>query len=87
MSKELPSYDVAIVGYGPVGAVFANLLARRGLKVAVIERNEDGSCVVQLTRTPMDFRDAAYRQQYLALLEKMAPHRYLPAPPKPAPRR
>lgn len=55
--------------------------------VAVIERNEDGSCVVQLTRTPMDFRDAAYRQQYLALLEKMAPHRYLPAPPKPAPRR
>jgi 3-(3-hydroxy-phenyl)propionate hydroxylase len=31
-------YDVAIVGYGPVGAIFANLLARYGLKVAIVER-------------------------------------------------
>lgn len=31
-------YDVAIVGLGPVGAVFATLLAKRGLGVAVIER-------------------------------------------------
>src|SRR5260370_11237896 len=31
-------YDVAIVGYGPVGAIFANLLANHGLKIAVIER-------------------------------------------------
>jgi 3-(3-hydroxy-phenyl)propionate hydroxylase len=31
-------YDVAIVGYGPVGAIFANLLANYGLKIAVIER-------------------------------------------------
>jgi 3-(3-hydroxy-phenyl)propionate hydroxylase len=38
VSKEITAYDVAIVGYGPVGAVFANLLARRGLKVAVVER-------------------------------------------------
>jgi 3-(3-hydroxy-phenyl)propionate hydroxylase len=37
--KELATYDVAIVGYGPVGAVFANLLAKRGLDVAVIERS------------------------------------------------
>jgi 3-(3-hydroxy-phenyl)propionate hydroxylase len=36
--KELSTYDVAIVGLGPVGAVFANLLAQRGLKVAVVER-------------------------------------------------
>jgi len=36
--KELSTYDVAIVGYGPVGAVFANLLAKRGLKIAVVER-------------------------------------------------
>ena len=33
-----PNYDVAIVGYGPVGAVFANLLANYGLKIAVVER-------------------------------------------------
>jgi 3-(3-hydroxy-phenyl)propionate hydroxylase len=37
--KEFSTYDVAIVGYGPVGAVFANLLAKRGLDVAVIERS------------------------------------------------
>ena len=33
------SYDVAIVGYGPVGATFANLLAAQGLSVAVVERS------------------------------------------------
>lgn len=47
--------------------------------VAMIERNEDGSSVVQITRMPMDFRDAAYRRQYLALLAKMAPHRFVPS--------
>ncbi len=36
--KQLSTYDVAIVGYGPVGAIFANLLAKRGLTVAVVER-------------------------------------------------
>jgi len=36
--RKTPNYDVAIVGYGPVGAVLANLLANYGLKIAVIER-------------------------------------------------
>jgi 3-(3-hydroxy-phenyl)propionate hydroxylase len=31
-------YDVAIVGYGPVGATLANLLARYGLSIAVVEQ-------------------------------------------------
>jgi 3-(3-hydroxy-phenyl)propionate hydroxylase len=31
------SHDVVIVGYGPVGAVLANLLGRRGVDVAVFE--------------------------------------------------
>src|SRR5258708_15278613 len=35
---QTPSYDVAIVGLGPVGAVFANLLSNYGLKIAVVER-------------------------------------------------
>src|SRR5882757_8244189 len=35
---ETPAYDVAIVGLGPVGAIFANLLANYGLKIAVVER-------------------------------------------------
>ena len=35
------TYDVAIVGYGPVGATAANLLGQMGLKVVVIERDPD----------------------------------------------
>ncbi len=31
-------YDVVIVGYGPVGAILANLLANYNLRVAVVER-------------------------------------------------
>ena len=31
-------YDVAIIGYGPTGAVAANLLGREGFRTLVIER-------------------------------------------------
>ncbi|HTS51952.1 MAG TPA: bifunctional 3-(3-hydroxy-phenyl)propionate/3-hydroxycinnamic acid hydroxylase [Burkholderiales bacterium] len=31
------TYDTLIVGFGPVGATMANLLARRGLRIAVVE--------------------------------------------------
>jgi len=34
-------FDVAIVGYGPVGATLANLLVQQGLRVAVLERESD----------------------------------------------
>jgi 3-(3-hydroxy-phenyl)propionate hydroxylase len=33
--------DVAIIGFGPVGAVLAGLLGKRGLRVTVIEREHD----------------------------------------------
>ncbi len=36
--RERADYDVAIVGYGPVGELAAIMLARRGHRVAVIER-------------------------------------------------
>jgi 3-(3-hydroxy-phenyl)propionate hydroxylase len=38
---EAAAYDVAIVGYGPVGATAANLLGQMGLRVVVIERDPD----------------------------------------------
>ncbi len=38
---DSPHYDVAIIGYGPVGATAANLLGRLGLHVLVVERDPD----------------------------------------------
>ena len=38
MSGSVPIYDVIIIGYGPSGAVAANLLGQRGVRVLVIER-------------------------------------------------
>jgi 3-(3-hydroxy-phenyl)propionate hydroxylase len=34
-------YDIAIVGYGPVGALLADLLVRDGFRVVVFERDRD----------------------------------------------
>ena len=34
-----PDFDVVIVGFGPVGALLANLLGRNGLRVLVLERD------------------------------------------------
>lgn len=34
-------YDVAIVGYGPTGATLANLLAKQGWKILVLDREKD----------------------------------------------
>jgi 3-(3-hydroxy-phenyl)propionate hydroxylase len=40
-ARGAPDYDVAIVGFGPTGATLANLLALRGLRVVVFERDKD----------------------------------------------
>lgn len=37
----MKSFDVAIVGFGPVGALLANLLGVRGVRTAVIERERE----------------------------------------------
>jgi 3-(3-hydroxy-phenyl)propionate hydroxylase len=36
-----PEYDVAIIGLGPVGATLANLLALRGLRILVLDREAE----------------------------------------------
>ncbi|MEY4175235.1 MAG: hypothetical protein RI900_2400 [Actinomycetota bacterium] len=36
-----PHYDVAVVGFGPVGVALSGLLARRGLRVLAIDRDTD----------------------------------------------
>ena len=36
-----PDFDVVVVGFGPVGALLANLLGRYGLHVLVLERDAD----------------------------------------------
>ena len=36
-----PEFDVVVVGFGPVGALLANLLGRHGLRVLVLERDAD----------------------------------------------
>jgi 3-(3-hydroxy-phenyl)propionate hydroxylase len=42
MPKQPPFiYDVAIVGCGPVGATFANLIAEHGVRIAVIDKAAD----------------------------------------------
>ena len=38
---DLMTYDVAIVGYGPVGVTAANFFGQLGLKVVVVERDPD----------------------------------------------
>ena len=37
------NFDAVIVGGGPGGATLANILASRGIKVALIERQKDFS--------------------------------------------
>jgi 3-(3-hydroxy-phenyl)propionate hydroxylase len=39
-NSEPDIYDVAVVGYGPVGAVAANLLGQRGIRAAVLDRTD-----------------------------------------------
>jgi 3-(3-hydroxy-phenyl)propionate hydroxylase len=41
VSPPVEILDVAVVGCGPVGATFANLLAQRGLRVAAFEQETD----------------------------------------------
>lgn len=63
-------YDVAIVGYGPTGAVLANLLGAAGLRVAVFER-EPG--ILDLPRAVAFDGEVMRVFQALGLSECLAP--------------
>lgn len=65
-----PRYDVAIVGYGPTGAVLANLLGAAGLRVAVFER-EPG--ILDLPRAVAFDGEAMRVFQAIGLAERLAP--------------
>ena len=75
MSSDAPSeVDVCIVGYGPVGATLANLLADAGLSVLVLERDAD---IYRLPRA-VHFDDEVMRVfQTLALADRLLPHTHV----------
>ncbi len=69
-------HDVAIIGYGPVGATLANILGAAGLDTVVIER--EAGCY-HLPRA-VHFDDEVMRVfQSIGLAEAIAPH-ILPSP-------
>jgi 3-(3-hydroxy-phenyl)propionate hydroxylase len=63
-------YDVAIVGYGPTGAVLANFLGTAGLRVALFER-EAG--ILDLPRAVAFDGEVMRVFQALGLTERLAP--------------
>jgi 3-(3-hydroxy-phenyl)propionate hydroxylase len=64
------TYDVAIVGFGPVGAVAAGLLGQRGLSVYVCERTRD---VYELPRALSLDHEVMRVFQQLGVVEQVAP--------------
>jgi 3-(3-hydroxy-phenyl)propionate hydroxylase len=62
-------YDVAIVGFGPVGATLGGLLAQRGLRVVAIEKELD---VFPLPRAAHVDQDAMEIWQSLGCAEELA---------------
>lgn len=78
MSPTNPaSFDVAIVGFGPVGAALAALLGRRGRRVAVFDKSET---VYPLPRAFALDHEAMRTFQEIGIADLLAPHtmRYRP---------
>src|SRR6201990_3664591 len=69
-----PEFDVAIVGYGPVGQALAALLGRAGHRVAVFERFSE---VYRLPRAVHLDDEIVRRLQWLGLPEVLA-HEMVP---------
>ena len=67
----LQNLDVAIIGYGPVGATLAGLLGQRGCRVAVLEKSEE---IYPLPRAFAIDHEAMRVFQQLGIAEALAPH-------------
>lgn len=65
-----PEFEVAVVGYGPVGAVTTGLLARRGVPVVAFERGAD---VFTLPRAAHFDAEIARTFQLLGAMEAILP--------------
>jgi len=74
MQSATPEVDVCIVGYGPVGATLANLLADAGLTVLVLERDAE---IYRLPRA-VHFDDEVMRVlQTMGLADRVLPHTHV----------
>jgi len=70
VASTVAEYDVAIVGYGPVGAALANLLGMSGLKVALLEREPS---VYHMPRAVALDGEGMRLFQTMGLAEKLLP--------------
>jgi len=71
-----PDADVAVVGFGPVGAVLAGLLGKRGLRVIVFDRHTG---LYPLPRAAHIDHTGLRTLQELGCLDRLLPH-LLPNP-------
>ncbi|MCM2393741.1 bifunctional 3-(3-hydroxy-phenyl)propionate/3-hydroxycinnamic acid hydroxylase [Streptomyces albipurpureus] len=69
-----PGYEVAIIGFGPVGMVLAGLLGRRGIRVLVVEKSPE---VYPLPRAAHIDHTGLRTLQELGCLDELLP-RMLP---------
>jgi 3-(3-hydroxy-phenyl)propionate hydroxylase len=65
-----PAFDIAIIGYGPVGATLANLLGLSGLKTVVLEREPS---VYHLPRAVSLDGEGMRLVQTMGLADKLLP--------------
>jgi 3-(3-hydroxy-phenyl)propionate hydroxylase len=68
--EPAPQFDVCIIGFGPVGAVLANLLGMSGLRVAVLERE---ASVYHLPRAVALDGEGMRLVQTMGLAERLLP--------------
>ena len=67
-------YDIAVVGAGPAGQAFAGCLAGSGLRVALVDRQEEAA----LAEPAFDGREIALNHRSMAILRRLGAWERLP---------